>query len=293
MPAWPGASRDAGRLGAVTPATRLAWLRRMAFVCALLMLAVTLLSAFVRLSSMGPGCEPWPACHAERPALAERYRPELGASDAVVQARLAHRIVASTVLLAVVALLVLSLSAKPLLQREGRHALALLLLATFLAVLGRWSAGAPSPGVLLGNLFGGFLMFALSVRLAWPARPAGGLPAGWLSATTLGLLAVQLASGALGHPAHRFFAPLVAAALLWFAWRVWRSGRTGVAGLLGALLVAQGGLGLAQFALGLPVALVLAHNLAAMMILTLVLRETRLPGLDPPRSPFSGTGGPR
>jgi heme a synthase len=281
---------------------RLVWLHRVAFACALLMLAVTLLSAFVRLSSIGPGCEPWPACHAERPALADRYRPELGTSDAVVQARLAHRVVASTVLVAVVALLVLALGARPPLQREGRHAVTLLLLATFLAVLGRWSAGVPSPGVLLGNLFGGFLMFALSVRLAWPsaamhgssevvaaAQPfesRSGSPAGWLSLVALSLLAlsllaIQLALGALGHPAHRFFAPVAGAVLLVLAWRGWLAGRTSEAGLLTVLLVVQVGLGLAQFALGLPIALALAHNLVAMLILTLVLRETRLPVLDP------------
>jgi heme a synthase len=281
----------------LTHSVRLVWLHRVAFACALLMLAVTLLSAFVRLSSIGPGCEPWPACHAERPALADRYRPELGTSDAVVQARLAHRVVASTVLVAVVALLVLALGARPPLQREGRHAVTLLLLATFLAVLGRWSAGAPSPGVLLGNLFGGFLMFALSVRLAWPstamdgspevvaaAQPfesRSGSPAGWLSLVALSLLAIQLALGALGHPAHRFFAPVAGAVLIVLAWGGWRAGRTSEAGLLTVLLVVQVGLGLAQFALGLPIALALAHNLVAMLILTLVLRETRLPVLDP------------
>jgi heme a synthase len=264
----------------MSPAARLRLLRIIAFASALLMLAVTLLSAFVRLSSMGPGCEPWPACHAERPALAERYRPDLGASDAVMQARLAHRIVASTVLVAVVALLVLALGAKPPLQREGRHALSLLLFATFLAVLGRWSAGAPSPSVLLGNLFGGFLMFALSVRLAWPSA-ARGAPFGWLSSIALSLLAIQVALGALGSPAHGLLAPLTAAALLLLAWRGWLAGRTRAAGLLAALLIVQAGLGLAQFALGLPVALVLAHNLMAMLILTLVLREARLPALDP------------
>lgn len=262
----------------MTPAIRSSWLRGAALACALLMLAVTQLSAFVRLSSMGPGCEPWPACHAERPALVERHQPELAAAEAVSQARLAHRMVASTVLLAVVALLVLAFSAKPPLQREGRHAIALLLLASFLALLGRWSAGAPSPGVLLGNLFGGFLMFALSIRLAWPARES--LLPGRLVAVTLAVLVMQLALGALGHSAHRFTALVAGAVLLLLAWRLRRAGRSAVAGWLGVMVVLQLALGVTQFALGLPVALVLLHNLVAMLVLTLVLRVARIPGLD-------------
>lgn len=259
----------------------------MALACALLMLAVTLLSAFVRLSSTGPACEPWPACYADRPPIAERYDPDAATSDAVAQARLAHRVVASTVLLVVVLLLVLAFGGQPLLQREGRHAIALLVLASMLAVLGRWSAGEPSPGVLLGNLFGGFLMFALSVRLAWPARggapadaPTSALQFGRLSAVVLGVLAVQLALGALGHPSHRYTALLAGAALLSLAWRMRRVGQSVAASLLGVLVALQFALGLVQWQLGLPVALHLAHNLVAMLILTLVLRATPIPGLD-------------
>ncbi len=53
------------------------------------------------------------------------------------------------------------------------------------------------------------------------------------------------------------------------------------------MLVVQVGLGLAQFASGLPVEMVLAHNLTAMLMLTLALRETRLPVLDPRQSVLS------
>ena len=49
---------------------------------------------------------------------------------------------------------------------EGRQVLALLALALFLAVLGRWTASARVPAVTLANLLAGFAMFALGWRLA-------------------------------------------------------------------------------------------------------------------------------
>jgi cytochrome c oxidase assembly protein subunit 15 len=48
-----------------------------------------------------------------------------------------------------------------------------LALVLFLAVLGRWTAGAKVPAVALGNLLGGFLLFALCVRLALVGRSPG------------------------------------------------------------------------------------------------------------------------
>ena len=250
------------------------------------MLSVTTLSAFVRLASLGPGCEPWPECYHERPAMAERYDAEAAASAPVEAARGAHRAAASTVLVVIIVLLVLSLGPRPYLQREGRHAMVLLLLAVFLTVLGRWSAGVPSPGVVVGNLVGGFLMFALCVRLAWPAVAAersGG--AGIALNVALGLVILQIAGGAAGHPLHRFAAAAVVLAAGWFAWTQLRGG--GARHLAVALLALVGlqlALGLAQFALGLPLALVLAHNVTAMLLLTVLLCQKPLPLLDAPHA---------
>lgn len=183
--------------------------RHTALAGAGLMLAVTTLSAFVRLANIGLDGAP--------------------ETDAVLLARGAHRIAASTVLLVVLALLALSLGPRPYLQREGRHALALLLLTVFLAVLGRWSSGSPAPAVTLGNLLGGFLVFALFWRLALPEpRPLDARLqqfAGLAAAALLALLAVQLTLGLLqytsGQPlglvlAHNIVALLLLATLLRF-----------------------------------------------------------------------------
>ena len=44
---------------------RMASLRKVALACAALVLAITSLSAFLRLSASGLGCEPWPQCYGQ------------------------------------------------------------------------------------------------------------------------------------------------------------------------------------------------------------------------------------
>ncbi len=63
-------------------------------------------------------------------------------------------------------------------------ALALLVLALGLAVLGRWTGGARVPAVAIGNLLGGFAMPSLPL---W-TKLAHNLGAALLLATTVGLL---------------------------------------------------------------------------------------------------------
>lgn len=235
-------------------------IRYTALACAVLMLAVTTLSAFVRLANIGLGGGP--------------------ETDAVLMARGAHRVAASTVLLVVIALLVLSLGPRPYLEREGKHALALLALATFLAVLGRWSSGAVASPVVLGNLLGGFLMFALCWRLAMPeSRP---MPPrleqlAWLAAA---VVLLQVGLGALALAAHRYSAVAVLILLAPFAVLLWRAGQRGTGAALLALLVVQLTLGVVHFATGQPLELVLAHNIVALFLLATLLRVVRLPLLQ-------------
>ena len=178
---------------------RHAWLRRLALMCAALVLAVTSLSAFIRLSQAGLGCNDWPQCYGSRLRDAQQGHPDVATKgDAVMAARLAHRAVAVLALLAVVTMLAICFGNPPWLHREGLLALALLALALGLAVLGRWTAGTRVPAVAMGNLMGGFLMLALCWRLA--AR-AGAPPThtalnAWARLAAV-LLLCQLALGAL------------------------------------------------------------------------------------------------
>lgn len=182
---------------------RRSFLRRLALLCAVLVLAVTSLSAFLRLSKAGLGCADWPACYGQD---LRRQQQGLAASHdaqvATAVARLAHRITASGALLLVITMVLVCLGSKPLFVREGWQALALLALALFLAVLGWWSSSARVPAVAMGNLLGGFLMLALCVRLALPAPP--GMSIGVRAALALAalLVLVQAALGGLTSAAY-------------------------------------------------------------------------------------------
>jgi cytochrome c oxidase assembly protein subunit 15 len=136
--------------------------------------------------------------------LREQQQGGLAAVDdsaAVVAARIAHRVIASATLLIVAMMAGTCLWPHPRWWHEGRLALALLGLAFFLAVLGRWSAAARVPAVTLGNLLAGFTMLALAWQLARSAgrasrvRPPAGLRACALAA--IAVLYTQIALGGL------------------------------------------------------------------------------------------------
>jgi cytochrome c oxidase assembly protein subunit 15 len=261
---------------------RLRTLRWIALSCALVLLAVTSLSAFVRLSRGAAGCEPWPQCYTQR-AASDPQPSSRNDTPAVTVARMAHRVVASTALLLVIALVFLSLAKQPPLRTQGRLSLALLVAALFLAILGRFAGDSRWAPVVLGNLLGGFAMVALAVRLALPPP---GLPpklAGW-AAVAAGLAALQAALGssidatwqaasctvADNCGVHRLGGFAVAAVVAPLGIAAWRAGsRLGIVAV--ALVAAQVALGLAMQASGLPVAQLVAHNtLAALLLATLV-----------------------
>lgn len=252
--------------------------RRLALLCAVLLFAVTSLSAFVRLSNSADA--------AAAPMAAENAAVTIE-REAVLMARGAHRMAASAALLVVVALMVLSLGPRPYLRREGLLSLGMFALVVFLAVLGRWSSGTVGPGVTLGNLLGGFLLFALCWRLAWPEAPAA---AAWSwrpalpALLALLALAVQVALGALSHAAHPWVAVIVAALVLELALGAWRTGRRAAAAGLAALLGLQLLIGIGHTAAGSPPVFVLAHNMVALLLFAAIFRmvgKSGKPGSDP------------
>ncbi len=303
----------------------MAWLRRLAWLCAVLVLAVTSLSAFIRLSKAGLGCLPWPQCYLQNLGPGDRGLPPL-VGEAVATARVAHRVLAVTTLLLVIAMLMTTVTQGAMTQRrQGRQVFALLMLALFLAVLGRWTANARVPAVTLANLLAGFAMFAISWRLA--VNPARTLTAtlaqrrlvawawlgtallvtqialgGLVAAARFGLSCPQLwvcdltqagwdafnpwrepgfdaaqpgnPAGALPHAVHRLGYLVLAGVLLPLAVAAWRSGRRTAGLALLVLLLVQGVLGVALVAGGLPLAVALAHNVAAALLLAVVLSLT-------------------
>jgi len=196
-PLPPGRRFD-DRAAATDHERRRALLRRLALLCAILVLAITSLSAFIRLSKAGLSCADGPHCYGQNLRQLQQGLAATAGEDAgTAAARLAHRVVASAALLLVITMVVVCLTARPPMWREGRVALALLALALFLAVLGRWSGNARVPAVAIGNLLGGFAMLALCWRLA---RGGTARATPWLRAWAgLGavLLVVQVALGGL------------------------------------------------------------------------------------------------
>ena len=308
---------------------RIVLLRRMAWLCAVLVLAITSLSAFLRLSKAGNGCEPWPQCYGQNfratgQGLQAQAAEQMPA--ATVAARMAHRVIAMVTLLLVILMVMTALWSRPQLWREGRMAIALLALVVFLALLGRWTANARVPAVTLGNLLAGLGMFALSARLAQitgrtltASTPAQGRIAAWATVCA-GLLVAQIALGGLisatytgpscphlmscelgsaswqtfnpwhepvldpaqpGNPAgalvniaHRVLALVLAAALALLSTAAWRGGLRRRGTVLALLLIVQLSLGVWLVLGALPLAIALAHNVVAALLLVTLLGMT-------------------
>jgi cytochrome c oxidase assembly protein subunit 15 len=166
---------DAGAHATPGEARRLArLLRRLALASFVLLLAISTLSAFIRLTREGAGCEPWPECSANAASAGDPgAAASHGASTARVVARLAHRLAASAAFVLIVVMLAAALSTKPPPRREVAICALLLVLALALAVLGRWSSASRVPAVTVGNLLGGLLMVALAWQLASAPRRDG------------------------------------------------------------------------------------------------------------------------
>ncbi len=182
---------------------RLSLLRRLAWLCAVTVLAVTTLSAFIRLSNAGLGCADWPQCYGERGLQAASA---IGARshevNATVVARIAHRVMAVAALLIIVLLIMVCIGDRPRLRGSGSIAVALLALALFLAVLGRWSSGSRVPAVSMANLIGGFAMLALSLRLAIGADVSRPPRQRVAAAAALLFLVAQVCVGGLVSASH-------------------------------------------------------------------------------------------
>ena len=176
-------------------------LSRVAWLCAVTVLAVTTLSAFIRLSNAGLGCADWPRCYGQRiEAKAGVARSD--ASTATAVARLAHRLLAVVALVLILLMIMLCFGEPPALRAQGGIAIALLVLALCLAVLGRWSSGSRVPAISIGNLIGGFAMLALSLRLATGAAAAPPRRLRIAAGAAALLLLAQVALGGMVSASH-------------------------------------------------------------------------------------------
>jgi cytochrome c oxidase assembly protein subunit 15 len=302
-------------------------MRRLVSIALVVVLVITLSSAFIRLSQSGLSCPEWPACYGARVEIPGAVPFE---GWPVFIARVVHRIAAS---LAGILFLVIAGLGWHRWRGDSRRsaAVALVVLAGFLAWLG---TRTPSvlPAVALGNLLGGMALLGLLAWL-WQADGRGEAPPTplrrWIF-VALALVALQIGFGGLIgarhaalacaglpgcgggfwpqgadwrafdpflpndglgdasrqtlHLAHRSSALLLAALLAWIGWRYARQG--GARHVLGIALLAltaiQIALGPAMLLAGFPIALALAHNAVASLVL--IVLASMLPRPHPEKT---------
>jgi cytochrome c oxidase assembly protein subunit 15 len=287
---------------------------RIALAGVLLVLLVTTSSAYMRLTAAGLGCADWPACYGRDaarsappvPVARLLHRLSAAAAGAAVLAialvafvnrrRLARELAVAAALLALTLGLALLGRATPTAQSPAIAAANLLggmlmaALLWWLALGGRQDVRATLPrwlpwlswlalGALAAQLALGAMTSTTYSALACTTLPdcAGQWwPRIWSAAEfdPTRPLSARAGPSAAIHLAHRHAAVLVATLVLALAaalWRHWRGLAIAVAGLLGL----QVALGVLAVALQLPLGMVLAHNLAAVMLLLALVAAHR------------------
>lgn len=130
-------------------------------VSIMLVLIVVILSAWLRLSGSGLGCDEWPACYA-------LIKTETGGVEALAAAHLVppwatltHRLVASALGVLVLGIVVAAWRRRRQPGQSVLIPLAVLGLTVFLSVLGYKTPSPLLPWVTLSNLLGGMAMLAM------------------------------------------------------------------------------------------------------------------------------------
>ena len=295
---------DAGTTN-LSEAPNVALTSRLALTGAVLMLCLIGVSAYLRLSAAGLGCEPWPDCFAQAASPEAQHHPI---------ARLMHRILASAVGLVVLLVVFASFGRRSQRPAPFRISLATLALTAALAVLGRVTPAAAGALVGSGNLLGGLALLALLTWIAVDApdaisddRSASVRRFQLLSYAALALTVIQVVLGALLstthaaaacaglidcaaalpaaslHMLHRVLAVVLLAVDAAICVALLRRGR--FSQILAAALVAapliQIGIGVGMLTSQFPLWLALSHNLvAALLIATAVAAARRMTSPD-------------
>ncbi|MDH4283827.1 MAG: COX15/CtaA family protein [Gallionellaceae bacterium] len=155
-----------------------------------LMVAVVLLSAYMRLSAAGLSCTEWPGCYGQILSGNAPPRP--------AWINITHRIAASIMGLAALGIVALGWKIRQTSRSRFLQALALFGLTLFLAALGRWTHDARLPAVALGNLLGGLgmllLLWNMHLGCMQQSAVASGLK-GWIGFGLLLLFAQVMLGG--------------------------------------------------------------------------------------------------
>ena len=167
------------------------------FLALILTFAAVILSAYLRLESIGLGCEGWPECFGEMPVVQARGVVPGTTAGAI------HRFAATLLGLIVIAITIMALRGRRPVGIGLTAPLSVFGLTLFLSILGYNTPAPRLPAVTLGNLVGGMAMLALlwwmgqrSVEKASDEAAVKNTLRPWALLGLL-ILAVQIALGAL------------------------------------------------------------------------------------------------
>lgn len=176
---------------------------RLSWIALMLAVAMTLLSAFIRLSDSGIGCAPWPDCFAEQFVMDTQPGVTIARGDTHRGLRVLHRVMAS-----VFGLVVMVMTIVALWYRKHHPALPVicLMLTLILAVVGMNTPDLLHPIVTAINLTGGMLLAALLWQwVLIQRRDSAASPnarsttdekaIGWLTVGAIVLVLLTIASG--------------------------------------------------------------------------------------------------
>ena len=131
----------------------------------LLTLLMVILSAYIRLAEVGIGCPEWPACYAQlNPAMEKKgvtVLTEDSRNVAHYGARIAHRYIASTLGLFIVAIFIVALRQSSSRATSVMVPLAIFTITVFLSLLGYYTPTRSNPLITMGNLLGGMALLGL------------------------------------------------------------------------------------------------------------------------------------
>lgn len=177
-----------------THSARLKKIRSLALLLMALSFLIVLISAYIRLSGAGLGCDGWPDCYGQ--LLVGGPHPHVGA------VRILHRITASLSIVLAFFIVWQCIRPEPI-QPTARYATMLLALMILLTFVGVWSADPHRAWAGFINIIGGAGLVLLSWRTALAAGAAAD-PAPESSRrffvllhAGLGLLVLTIALGAL------------------------------------------------------------------------------------------------
>lgn len=138
---------------------------RMTWIALVLSIAMTILSAYIRLADSGIGCAPWPACFAEQFVVDPQPGIAIAEADPRRGFRVTHRVMASAFAVVILVMTVYSLWYRSRLGVSPVIPVFCFVLTVVLSIVGINTPDIAHPVVTGINLTGGMVLAALLLHL--------------------------------------------------------------------------------------------------------------------------------